>query len=157
MQLETTTRTNASLASVTSVSSSHLAVYSGRASEVSTSTLPLGFIAASADSSGWQGTIVQADQFQFSRLAKKWLEERGVSSSTSEIALCPSYQRIIAMGEVAIPLILAKLKSEGDKPDMWFWALKVISNEDPVADSDRGNWKAMARAWLLWGQERDAW
>ena len=61
------------------------------------------------------------------------------------------------MGKDAIPLILARLEFEGDEPKMWFWALRVISNEDPVTDSDRGNFKAMAAAWLRWGRERYVW
>ena len=59
------------------------------------------------------------------------------------------------MGEDVIPLILDRLELEGDEPDMWYWALKVTSNEDPVTDNERGNFKAMATAWLRWGQERN--
>ena len=110
-----------------------------------------------ADSFGWKSANVQEDQFRFNSLVAKWQEERGVLSSITEIAMCPSYQRIIAMGKDAIPLILARLESEGDEPRMWFWALKVISGEDPVTDSDRGNFKAMATAWLRWDRERDDW
>ena len=50
----------------------------------------------------------------FERLVKNWQGEKGVTSSSSEIHSCPSYLRIIAMGEQAIPLILNALRREGD-------------------------------------------
>lgn len=172
MPLKTITRANGGMIARTLALSTCLSMFSGHATATLTGTLPPEVFVASAESfgwqstdaqvensesSGWQSAIVQDDQYQFNFLTSKWREERGVSSSTTEIAMCPSYQKIIAMGEIAIPLILAKLASEGDEPDMWFWALRVISNEDPVADSDRGNLTAMATAWLRWGQDRYAW
>ena len=94
--------------------------------------------------------------WHFDRLVQKWREERGATSSITAMAMCPSYQRIIAMGEKVVPLILHELEEEGDEPDMWFWALKAITGADPVADEDRGDMKAMADAWLAWGGTRYA-
>ncbi len=106
---------------------------------------------------GQKNEIVQYEQIKFRYLTGQWHEERGISSSTTEVSACPSYQKIIAMGKNVMPLILNKLESEGDEPDMWFWALRVISDEDPVAEKDRGNVKAMAAAWLRWGREQYDW
>jgi len=58
------------------------------------------------------------------------------------------------MGDVAIPLILAELRSEGDEPDHWFWALHAITDTDPVKEEDRGNIVKMGAAWLKWGEGR---
>ena len=66
------------------------------------------------------------------------------------MATCLSYQRVIGMGEKAIPLILRQLENEGDDPDHWFWALQAITREDPVPEDARGDMKEMARAWLDW-------
>ncbi len=74
-------------------------------------------------------------------------------SSITEMSMLPSYQKLVGMGEVAIPLLLAELKSEGDEPDQWFWALKAITGIDPVKPEDRGDFVGMARAWLKWGED----
>jgi hypothetical protein len=34
---------------------------------------------------------------------------------------------------------------------MWFWALKAITDVDPVAEENRGDVVAMAKAWIDWG------
>lgn len=97
------------------------------------------------------------DWFEFHRLKELWRRERGATSSITIMATCPSYQGIIGMGETAVPLILRELENEGDQPDMWFWALKAITRDDPVSERDRGDMKAMADAWLSWGTGRYAW
>jgi hypothetical protein len=66
------------------------------------------------------------------------------------------YQKIIALGEAAIPLILDELVAEGDEPDDWFWALNVIADHDPVPAVDQGIIVRMAEAWIRWGRERYA-
>jgi hypothetical protein len=92
----------------------------------------------------------EKDRFQ--RLARAWREERSVRSSITEIAALVPYQKIIAMGEPAIPLILSQLESEGDEPDQWFWALAVLSDANPVPPEARGNVRAMAHSWIEWGK-----
>lgn len=84
----------------------------------------------------------------FRKLTNKWYIERGVSSSLTEILLSPSYQRIIGMGERAVPLIIKQLEKEGDNPDDWFWALKSITGENPVPDKSRGKMREMAKEWI---------
>ena len=94
---------------------------------------------------------LQADWITFQRLVHEWKTQRGASSSISKIVLCQAYQAIIGMGARAVPLILRKLRGEGDNPDQWFWALQAITQEQPVAEKDWGNYRNMARAWLEWG------
>jgi len=104
------------------------------------------------------GTVaVEPDALKFLGLVSQWRKERGATSSITKMAMCPSYQRIIAMGERVIPFILRELESEGDEPDMWFWALQVLTGNDPVSDEARGNMKKMADAWLDWARRRYAW
>jgi hypothetical protein len=86
----------------------------------------------------------------FQALVKQWKEERGPSSSTTELATCPSYQRIIGLGPAAVPLLLRELEQA---PDHWFWALKAITGHDPVPPASRGKVHEMARAWLEWGRQ----
>jgi hypothetical protein len=103
----------------------------------------------------WGATIngrsFSADQQVFDLLVHQWRRERGVTSSVTAMAMCPAYQRIIAMGHRAVPAILRQLESEGDDPDHWFWALRFLTNADPVPADARGDMKKMAAAWLTWG------
>ena len=85
----------------------------------------------------------------FRQLASAWKAAEGVSSSLTERFAHPAYQQIIAMGEAAVPYLLAELERQ---PDWWFAALKSITGADPVPASDRGRLSEMTRAWLQWGR-----
>lgn len=92
----------------------------------------------------------QALVARFEQLAANWREERQFLSSSTQMAMCPSYQQIIGMGRDALPLIFHELAKE---PDHWFWALKSITGEDPVPVEQRGMIREMTRAWLHWARE----
>ncbi len=93
-------------------------------------------------------------QRKFNQLVSDWRAERGAMSSLTETALCPAYQAIIGMGQLAVPFILAQLESEGEEPDQWFWALRAITGANPVPDGDRGNYLRMAQTWIQWGKDK---
>ena len=88
---------------------------------------------------------------RFGELVQQWQAATLFTSSTSEMVAHPAYQQIIAMGNAAVPLILAELRRD---PDHWFPALKVITGEDPVPACDRGNLERMTHAWLDWAKRR---
>lgn len=88
---------------------------------------------------------------EFDELAKQWREETKYSSVAKRIAEHPAYRKIVAMGQTAIPLILADLEQ---KPDHWFHALREISGVNPVPEESRGKLREMADAWLKWGREQ---
>jgi hypothetical protein len=98
-----------------------------------------------------EATDASSVEGRFQELAAEWKEATAFTSSLTEIATHPAYQRIIGMGKQALPLILDELRRE---PDHWFWALKAITGDDPVAPSDRGNLERMAAAWLDWADKR---
>jgi hypothetical protein len=87
---------------------------------------------------------------RFNRLARQWKEERGPSSSAKRMAAHPAYRAIVAMGKVAIPLLLAELQRQ---PDHWFIALHELTGADPVPTEARGRIDEMAAAWIRWGRE----
>ena len=64
----------------------------------------------------------------------------------------PAYQKIIGMGEPAVPLILKDLAENG--PDDWFWALTAIADDNPITEDIAGDMNAMTAAWLQWGRKR---
>jgi len=88
---------------------------------------------------------------RFHRLKDKWEVETAFLSSVSDIVMHPAYQQIIGMGPAAIPLILREMSI---KKGQWFWALKSITNEDPVKPEHRGHVAEMSRLWLQWGKAR---
>lgn len=94
----------------------------------------------------------QADPAErFRLLAGAWRDECAHLSSIREMALHPAYQQIVGMGRPALPLILAELER---RPDHWFWALRAIMQEDPVAPEHRGNLADMAGDWLAWARKK---
>jgi hypothetical protein len=87
---------------------------------------------------------------RFNKLAKTWKSETELISKVSRKLMHPAYQKIIGMGEPAIPLILKDLAENG--PDDWFWALTAITDENPITEKIAGNMFAMTEAWLQWGR-----
>ena len=85
----------------------------------------------------------------FSRLAEEWRRNRHRGADVAAMVMHPAYQRIIGMGEDAIPLILSELDCQ---PDHWFWALHSITGADPVPEDCQGNISEMANAWIEWGR-----
>lgn len=97
------------------------------------------------------------DALKFRALATLWDEEMGAISSSTEMVMCSAYQQIIGMGPSALPFIFRQLEKERKQPNNWFWALRSITQADPVEPEDRGNRPKMAAAWLRWGKARYAW
>lgn len=89
-----------------------------------------------------------SQQREFLRLAAQWKSDTEDESSPTRIAMHPAYQRIIGMGPVAIPWILADLEKTHDS---WFWALQAITGQTPVLKEDRGYIDRMVRSWVRWG------
>lgn len=85
----------------------------------------------------------------FHQLAGEWQEERGPMSGVSEVAMLPSYQRIIGLGPAVIPLLLKELQ---ERPDHWFWALNALTRADPIPEESYGRLNEMAQAWIQWGE-----
>lgn len=92
-----------------------------------------------------------AAERRFNKLAKAWKSETALVSKVTKRILHPAYQKIIGMGESAVPLILKDLSQNG--PDDWFWALTAITDENPIIEGIAGNMAAMAEAWLQWGKK----
>ena len=87
----------------------------------------------------------------FHRLAQQWERERPRGADVSEMAMHPSYQRIIGMGLDVVPFILEELER---KPEHWFWALHSITGVNPVPPESEGKLKEMAKAWVDWGNKQ---
>ena len=93
--------------------------------------------------------IQPADHERFLQLADQWENETVLLSRTDLAIKHPAHQKIINLGEPAVPLIFQRMKSQGGH---WFPALREITNANPVQPADRGNVSAMQEAWLRWGE-----
>ena len=83
--------------------------------------------------------------------AETWKKETLTSSSLANVAMHPSYQRIIGLGPRVVPFILRDLHHFGGP---WFWALRALTGENPVPPEHRGKISLMTEDWLQWGRER---
>lgn len=85
----------------------------------------------------------------FRALAEEWREATRFQSSLSQITAHPVYRAIVQLGEEVVPVLLRELQR---RPEPWFAALREITGADPVRPEQRGDMRAMADAWLRWGQ-----
>jgi hypothetical protein len=81
----------------------------------------------------------------------KWQEETRFESSMTNAAINTNYQQIIGMGPAVLPFILRELRDNGG---YWFWALRMISGEDPVPAESKGHIPQMTQIWLQWGRTK---
>jgi hypothetical protein len=93
--------------------------------------------------------MASAEQ-RFNELAEQWYIDTLASSSYYDKILHPAYQKILRLDAAAIPLILRELEA---MPNDWFWALRIITETDPVQPEQAGDMQAMADAWLAWGRD----
>ncbi|HKR59037.1 MAG TPA: hypothetical protein VJS64_04835 [Pyrinomonadaceae bacterium] len=93
---------------------------------------------------------VRAEVEQAFRLhAERWYSDTLILSSYLEKILHPDYQKILTLGPEVVPLILNELT---DMPNDWFWALRMLTEADPVEPEQAGDMQAMANAWIEWGK-----
>jgi hypothetical protein len=85
---------------------------------------------------------------RFRKEAEKWDRETAFLSSTPTMVLHDSYQKIMAMGPDIVPIMLRDLRQTRRS---WFWALRHLTNENPVPAEDQGNLDKMISAWIAWG------
>lgn len=94
----------------------------------------------------------QRAQFEaeFAALIEDWRTDTLNLSSITEMVTHPSYLRIIANGERALPYLFRELERQ---PDHWFVALEAITGANPVPRSEWGNFQSMVEHWLDWATE----
>jgi transcriptional regulator with XRE-family HTH domain len=98
--------------------------------------------------SGLDVNATAGSEDEFRALFEEWRRDTATSSSMRTKASHPAYRRIVAMGEPAIPLILAQLRRQ---PSHIFWALHEITGVNPVQPGSAGKVREMVEDWLTWG------
>lgn len=86
---------------------------------------------------------------RFHREADKWDSETAFVSSTPKKVLHESYQKIMAMGPDVVPLLLRDLQTNRRS---WFWALRHLTQANPVPVEYQGNLDKMIASWVAWGK-----
>lgn len=97
----------------------------------------------------YEGDRSIAIAHEFEELARQWENETALAAFASQKADHWAYQRIIELGEDALPLVIDRLERE---PNHWFWALRAIVGTD-VAVGERTVEGARVK-WLKWAREQ---
>jgi hypothetical protein len=118
----------------------------GKEDEVSTASTPSG--TASEDD-----VVQDNDRLLFDELADELAYAARGLSSTRLASDHPAYAEILAMGEKAIPWLLARLETPGDRP-IWLRLLGSLTRFQPGAGKD--TIPEAAAAWVTWGKLRHA-
>jgi len=85
---------------------------------------------------------------QFEEYYKQWKAETIFKSNGREILENTHYQKIINMGESAVPLILEKYVQANDH---WSYALRNITGISLNETTHKGNLEAIRTDWIAWG------
>lgn len=91
----------------------------------------------------------QSLEKRFREHADTWERQTAFLSATPMRVLHDSYQSIMAMGPAVVPILLCDLQKTRRH---WFWALRHLTNVDPVPEKDKGNVDKMIAAWVEWGR-----
>jgi hypothetical protein len=87
---------------------------------------------------------------EFEELATEWERETALMAFVERKAMHWAYQRIIGMGDDAVPLMLRRL-AEQEEPEHWFWALTAITGRDAAEGAE--TLEDAAKRWVLWGHQ----
>ncbi|MFZ4378068.1 MAG: hypothetical protein ACOYN9_17060 [Saprospiraceae bacterium] len=79
-----------------------------------------------------------------------WKTETMFSSNISEITNNSAYRSIIGLGKDIIPFIIEDLKQSENH---WFYALELLTGENPIKSEHRGIINLMKSDWLNWAKK----
>lgn len=86
----------------------------------------------------------------FNSLARQWRRETRHISSIHERSMNRAYQKIIALGQAIVPLILRDLENTRDH---WLWALDIIQEVNPARAAE--DFDEAVDIWLSWGRQHN--
>ena len=88
--------------------------------------------------------------------AKNWKKETSIYSFGSRKITNKHYVNIIGLGVVyGEPIIKIILEDLKNGTEFWHYALKKITNTNPVPKGDVNNLQKVRAAWLAWGEEKN--
>jgi hypothetical protein len=81
-----------------------------------------------------------------------WENDTLFSSSITEITNHPAYHSVIKLGKEVVPLIIEDLQTTNNH---WFYALEILTGENPIRPNHRGNIELMKNDWVEWANRRN--
>ena len=99
-----------------------------------------------------RASLNDSNKLFFDERSAFWIDATQYESSLTQITQHPKFSELLAMGDVALRLTLARM-NQGEVRIHWFPLLKRIANADPVPAHDRGFVDRMTRHWLEWARE----
>lgn len=99
------------------------------------------------------GTERTSRRDEFRERLREWQDATGHLSAPSRIYSHPTYLRLFMLGPSMIPLILEDIR-DGAMCD-WYRTLRLLTEDDPVTDAERGKVDLMDAAWLQWGRDHE--
>ena len=94
--------------------------------------------------------VAGSSEEHFLQLLSEWRKDTAFQSSPRVITSHSAYQKIIDIGEPALPFIFEDMRKNGG---WWYPALRAITGDNPVPRDARGNRTPNDEAWLRWGQD----
>jgi hypothetical protein len=91
-------------------------------------------------------------ELKFIELSEKWKDDTGLFSTSTKKVVNDTYLDIIGLGKEVVPFILRDLKNGGSAN--WHAALKALTKENPVSDSDLNKNRKIRDAWVKWGESK---
>ena len=91
---------------------------------------------------------------RFNALAGQWLKDTAFHSNSASIIKHPAYQRIVELGEAALPLVFRELEQGPPMRVHWMHLLRDITGASPVPKELWGKVNRMSELWLQWGREQ---
>lgn len=87
----------------------------------------------------------------FDKLADEWMNdfETQITSSPTTAMEHPACQRIMLMGEMAVPFIIGRMRCDLAGA-FWFEVLHELTGEDPIPKAHRGKVELMFEDWEHW-------
>ena len=87
----------------------------------------------------------------FNYCRNQWVDDTRLLSSPTRMAEHPAYRAVVAMGKVAIPLIIDDLRKG---PMHWFIALRELTGANPVPEEHAGRMHEIAKDWIDWWDKK---
>jgi hypothetical protein len=89
---------------------------------------------------------------KFNMLKTVWENDTLFSSSITEVTNHPAYHSVIKLGKEVVPLIIEDLQTTNNH---WFYALEILTGENPIRPNHRGNIELMKNDWVEWANRRN--
>lgn len=87
---------------------------------------------------------------EFLELKEIWLMETMFDSGYASMVNHPAFLKIVSWGEDIIPSLVEDMVNAGTP---WYYALSIITDENPVSEDNMGKHKYVIEDWRGWAEQ----